>query len=81
MFSPNRHARNIAAFVTVSYFFMLAVEALPLAARAQLKKPQVVASVLVSGPGFLEQAGNSGTVGSGRAGCCPAFSAWPWPGL
>lgn len=57
MFSPKKHLRSSTVFVMVSFFFLLAVESLPLAARNELKKPQV-ASARASAPGFVEQAGN-----------------------
>lgn len=60
MFSLKKHFRSIAVLEIVSFFFILAVRSLPLAAQAELKKPQVAASVQASAPNFVEQVGNSG---------------------
>ena len=57
MLAPKNHPRSIAAFVTVSLFLLLVVEALPLAAGAGQKKPQV-AGAQAAAPGFLEQVGD-----------------------
>ncbi|HUU05439.1 MAG TPA: hypothetical protein VMZ49_06110 [Patescibacteria group bacterium] len=59
MFSPKNHFRSIAVLEIVSFFFILAVRSLPLAAQAELKRPQVAASVQASLPNFVEQVGNS----------------------
>jgi hypothetical protein len=60
MFSFKKHFRIIAILEMVSFFFLLAMQSFPLAARAELKKPQVAASAQASAPGFLEQVGNNG---------------------
>ncbi len=61
MFSSSKHLRGIAVLQLASFLFLLGVEALPLAARAELKKPRDAAAVLDQVPGFREQAGNSET--------------------
>jgi len=59
MFSPKNHFRSIAFLEIVSFFFILAVKSHPLAAQAELKKPQVTANAQASVPGYVEQVGNS----------------------
>lgn len=73
MFSPKNHFRSIAVLEIVFFFFILAVRSLPLAAQAELKKPQVAASSQTAATHFVEQAGNSGQARVGKSRLLPSL--------
>ncbi|MBE0665184.1 MAG: hypothetical protein IH584_05120 [Candidatus Aminicenantes bacterium] len=73
MFSPKNHFRSIAVLEIVSFFFILAVRSLPLAAQAELKKPQVAASSQAAATHFVEQAGNSVKARVGKSRLLPSL--------
>ncbi|MFH2108575.1 MAG: hypothetical protein ABII93_07900 [Chrysiogenia bacterium] len=73
MFSSKNNIKSIAVLQIVSFLFILAVRSHPLAAQAELKKPQVAASSQAAATHFVEQAGHSGKERSGKGRLLPSL--------